>query len=85
MYNESTMTKLLNEVKKTLDKYNSDNIDVIREKPAEENGYVDNVYVVYHSKHNSSPVSDNTYPFDELDINALERKLDELDVGYTWD
>ena len=56
-----TIDAIISEVKIALEKYSSDNIDVIKELN-ENNETV--LYVVYHSRHNSFPVSDKTYPFE---------------------
>ena len=42
------------------------------------------LYITFHSRHNSFPVSNKTYPADGVDFKALERELDALNVGYVW-
>ena len=72
------INKILEDVKEALYKYNSDNIDVVR------NEETNCLYVTYHSRHNSFPISDKEYPIDEVNLKELEIKLDELGVGYVW-
>lgn len=68
------MKKILNAVKIALRKYDSDNIDVVRE---------DGKYIVmYHSSCNSFAVSEPIYA--RVDTDKLAEKLDELDVGHCW-
>ena len=70
--------EIVKDVKTALEKYSSDNIDVVK------NGDAMILYITFHSRHNSFPVSNKTYPADGVDFKALERELDALNVGYVW-
>lgn len=74
----ATVAEIVKDVKATLEKYSSDNIDVVR------NGDNMELYITFHSRHNSFPISNKTYPADSIDFKALERELDALNVGYVW-
>jgi len=74
------MNTILSAVKKALEKYPPDNVDVVLD---EETNSLD---VVYHSRHNSFPIASNLYDVDEnaFTKEELERELDKLNVGYVW-
>lgn len=77
---EEAMNTILTAVKKALEKYPPDNVDVVLD---EETNSLD---VVYHSRHNSFPIVSNLYDVDEnaFTKEELERELDKLNVGYVW-
>lgn len=64
-------------VDRALDKYSSDNIDVV----VNENGYLD---VLYHSKNNSFIVEANVAEEVFVNKRILAKELDARDVGRCW-
>lgn len=72
--NELVITK----VKEALNKYDSENIDVII------NEETNCLYIMYHSYNNSFPVSEDIVHEDHVLLGELEEKLDELGVGHVW-
>lgn len=77
MSDKLTIDKLIDDVKNALTQYSSENIDVMKD-------YNDMLYVIYHSKNNSFPVSGNMYPSSKIDFKKLETELDKLNVGHVW-
>ena len=73
---EMALIHVIEAVYRALDKYSSDNVDVIRN---EETNMLD---VFYHSRHNSFSIESNVASFDDVNIRELKEELDCLDVGY---
>ena len=71
--------KIIEEVKNVLNKYSCDNIDVIFEDDDRTT-----LCIMYHSRHNSFPASDKSFPAEGVNLEKLEKELDYLDVGYVW-
>lgn len=72
--NEPVITK----VKEALNKYDSENIDVII------NEETNCLYIMYHSYNNSFPVSEDIVHENHVLFGELEEKLDTLGVGHVW-
>lgn len=69
---------IVSAVKDALEKYSADNVDVVR------NEETNCLYVTYHSRHNSFSISDDLINADYVDLNDLEKQLDDLNVGHVW-
>lgn len=70
--------EIVRDVEAALEKYSGENIDVVK------NEETLHLFVTYHSRHNSFPISNKIYPTDGVDLETLERKLDALYVGHVW-
>ncbi|MBP0959813.1 MAG: hypothetical protein J5992_06790 [Oscillospiraceae bacterium] len=73
---ESTK-EVVNAVMLALFKYDSDNIDIIRN---EENNMLD---IMYCDRHNSFPILSNVIDADYVNCDRLMKELERLDVGIT--
>lgn len=74
----STLKTVLDAVSRALQKYSSDNIDVVRN---EETGFLD---VIYHSDKNSFPIESKLVAMENIDKEVLELQLSALCVGHCW-
>lgn len=66
------------EVRTAILKYGCEHIDVLRN---EETG---RLFVMYHSKNNSFPVSNREYSVSDAELTELVEILDGLEVGHDW-
>ena len=75
---EILLASIINTVYEILEQYSSDNVDVVRD---EETNMLN---IIYHSRHNSFPIETNVAKFDDVDIEELEKELDNCNVGHCW-
>lgn len=77
-FKEEAMEAVIAATHRALCKYVAENVDVIRD---DETNKLD---VFYHSRHNSFCIESGVADYDDVDINELEIKLDDMGVGYVW-
>lgn len=70
--------KVLGMVEMELNKYDSDNVDVVIN---EETGELD---IMYHSDNNSFLIKATHINKEEVDLDTLVGGLDEVSVGHVW-
>lgn len=74
---QESIKSVVEAVKIALNKYDPDNIDVIRN---EENNMLD---IMYCDRHNSFPILSNVIDADYVNCDRLMKELERLDVGIT--
>lgn len=70
--------KIVKHVKKALEKYSTENVDVAL------NEETNCLYVMYHSDHDSFPITKDICQKEHANLEKLAAALDKLDVGHCW-
>lgn len=69
---------VIDAVEDALCEYDAGNIDVVMDEDT------NSLSVMYHSRRNSFSVYDSVAHIDDVNIDELEKALDDLDVGHVW-
>ena len=75
---EMSLIHVIEAVHRALDKYSSENVDVVLN---EETEMLD---VIYHSRHNSFGIESNVASVENINLRELENELESLNVGWVW-
>ena len=75
---ERLANRIVSMVEEELNEYSSDNVDVVLN---EETGKLD---IMYHSDNNSFLIRATDIDADKVDLEILEKGLDEFSVGHVW-
>lgn len=73
------LKKVVDAASAALNKYDSDNVDVIQDEETGE------LVVMFHSFKTSHPITNTGVYADDVDLRQLEKELDKLDVGYVFE
>lgn len=79
MTKENKIRNIETEIKKALRKYDSGNVDFYRNEENPEIGYL-----MFHSRHNSFPITDEYFNISELNQEDIKKICDEYNIGYMW-
>lgn len=79
MTKENKIRNIKKEIEKTLEKYDSENVDFYRNKENPEMGYL-----MFHSRHNSFPITNADFDISGLTREDIEKVCDGYDIGYMW-
>lgn len=78
MTEKEIFTNIKNAIESALDKYNTDNIDLVRNNST---GMID---LVYHSRHNSFSIVKNLCPADSVTESHVQEIADYYAIGWCW-
>lgn len=73
------LKKVVDAASAALNKYDSDNVDVILDEETGE------LVVMFHSSKTSHPITNTGVYADDVDLRQLEKELDKLTVGYVFE
>lgn len=73
------LKKVVDAASAALNKYDSDNVDVIQDEETGE------LVVMFHSFKTSHPITNTGVYADDVDLRQLEKELDKLDVGHVFE